>query len=123
MDNISSCRLSYPEIPYHSFESPVCPLPLCLIPVTAGAEILLYVLFCGFEFPTFCQSKECTNVGCLVTQGTKFCTVVLDNFTIIAVSALAYKNVFQFTCTNQKVPDNNEIHRSLHVFIMELASC
>jgi hypothetical protein len=76
-------------------------------------------------FPTFCQSQECANVGCLIAHGTKFCTVVLDNFTIIAVSALAYKMFHQFTCSDQKVPDNSEVHRSCQrcVFLMELTSC
>jgi len=40
---------------------------------------------------------------------------------------LTYKNVYQFTCTEQKAPDNRDIHKSVQyctvVLIMKVASC
>jgi hypothetical protein len=47
------------------------------------------------------------------SQVTKFCTVAPHVFSIIiAVCFLTCENVYQFTYTEQKAPDNSEIHRS-----------
>ena len=48
--------------------------------------------------------------------GTKFCTMAPNIFGIIIVVPspnLTYKNVDQFTCTEQKAPDNSEVHMAL----------
>ena len=58
----------------------------------------------------------CTNPWCyLFTQVIKFCTVAPHIFTInfAFYSLLTHKNVYQFTCTGQKVPSNSEAHRSV----------
>jgi len=59
-------------------------------------------------------SPRHTSPRCVDMQATKFCTMVPNIFSIItAVLFLAYGNVYQFTCTRQKAPDNREVHTSL----------
>jgi hypothetical protein len=67
----------------------------------------------------FCTIYRATNdihctSGRLVARATTFCKVEPSIFSkIIAAFSITHKSVHQFTCTEQKAPDNNEVHTSL----------
>jgi hypothetical protein len=59
--------------------------------------------------------QGCTNLERKVNRATKFCTVAPAVFRIIIEDFFrTYKSVYQFTCTEQRAPDNSEIQSSLH---------
>lgn len=67
----------------------------------AWARYIMYVL-------------GCMNPECQDTHITEFFILVPNIFSVItAVLFLTYRNVCQLACSKQKVPANNDIHRSL----------
>lgn len=56
----------------------------------------------------YSSTQGSTKFKHLVTQVTKFCTVVPNTFSIIT-AVVAYKNAHQFPRTEQKVSDNSEV--------------
>jgi hypothetical protein len=68
-----------------------------------------------------CNNKDhhdrrfgCTILGRQVTQATKFYTTAPNIFsTITVLLSSTHKNVYQFTCTEQKAPDKGDVHGSL----------
>lgn len=68
------------------------------------------------RIPDVCSPGQLNFVGwCLY-----YCQHICCSFTC---PNTRYKNVYQFTCTVHKVPDNSKVHRSLHncVLSMDLA--
>jgi hypothetical protein len=57
-------------------------------------------------------TRGATNPERLITHATEICTAAPNLLSIIiAIGFLTCKNVYQFACTEQKAPDNNEVHR------------
>jgi hypothetical protein len=58
-----------------------------------------------------------TNSRHLVAQATKLFMVAPNSFSVImAVLFLTYKNVCQFTCTEQRAPGKSKVHRSIQKY-------
>jgi hypothetical protein len=57
------------------------------------------------------------------TRETKFYRMVSNIFSTIAVPFHTYKNMYQFTCTEQKAPDTTEIPRSSQNFVFWVRNC
>jgi len=45
--------------------------------------------------------------------GNQFCKVMPNIFRLIGIVFSLYKTLYQFTCTEQKAPDNTEVERSI----------